>query len=367
MKLYNSTSWPKELALDVIWQYKAEGNGKPKLVAQVIVIYDGTLAECLKTIEPLTCFASSINIDSMKWWDVVVIEQGHGAITEGVVSAVTGLMCESRELLDKYDPWPRGKSHLLWVHIGEETAKIVPKDTAFPWRNGTYVCYFKMQWTRGDITSKMIDFVGKVKKALVPHTIEGKAAYVNFVDRTIQNWQEAYYGGNYPRLQQVKKDWDPDNFFKFEQSVELPGVKSSQTPTGGDRGNNAEGTGITWNRYSLPQPDKIWNMEEPSRQKVARAIRDQVALGLTPSTSSTRPIPHSRAHVICSRGQTLIRSQRRIKQVPVRIGTKTCSRYTTRACYARPPVFLCFTRYCSTPVDHALTLPPSVPGILWHT
>ncbi|CAE6522313.1 unnamed protein product [Rhizoctonia solani] len=295
MKVYNSTQWPKELALDVIWQYK--GSEKPgeahNLVAQVLVIYDGTLSECLKVIESLTRFAFNVHIDTMKWWDVVVIEQGHepkcptyyshyasmvfgqGAMTEEVVSDITKLMHKARHILDGHNSL--GKPHLLWVHIGEETAKIAAEDTAFIWRDGVYVCYFKMQWTRGDIACEMIEFVDEVKKVLARHTIQGKAAYVNFMDSTIKNWQEAYYGDNYPRLQQIKKEWDPNNFFKFEQSIELPGVKGSQAVIGENLGSAAKQEGTNWGQYSLPDPDKIWNMEEPSEEKVLRAIQEQIA------------------------------------------------------------------------------------------
>ncbi|CAE6420095.1 unnamed protein product, partial [Rhizoctonia solani] len=230
MKVYNSKKWPDRLALDVIWQYKPKGLHNEKIfVAEVIVIYDGTLEECLEVIAPLIHFAVEINISSMKWWDVIVIEQGEtkcptditfyshwaslifgqGSMTETVVSDITKLMDESHDLLHRHDP--SGMSHLLWVHIGEETAKVGAKDTAFFWRDGVYVCYFKIQWTRcgSDIKDRMFKFVDEVKAKLARHTIQGQAAYVNFVDETISNWQEAYYGDNYPRLQQIKKEWDP--------------------------------------------------------------------------------------------------------------------------------------------------------------
>lgn len=35
-------------------------------------------------------------------------------------------------------------------------------------------------------------------------------------------WPTLYWGENYPRLQQVKKHWDPTDFFRHSQSVQLP-------------------------------------------------------------------------------------------------------------------------------------------------
>ena len=34
-----------------------------------------------------------------------------------------------------------------------------------------------------------------------------------------RDWENVYYGDNYLRLQQIKRQYDPDDVFNFEQSI----------------------------------------------------------------------------------------------------------------------------------------------------
>ncbi len=44
-------------------------------------------------------------------------------------------------------------------------------------------------------------------------------AYFNYTDPSLKNWQTAYYGSNYRRLQAIRRAVDPHHYFNFPQAI----------------------------------------------------------------------------------------------------------------------------------------------------
>ena len=62
-----------------------------------------------------------------------------------------------------------------------------------------------------------IDWARAFFKASAPYASAG--AYVNFMTEEEDNRVAAAYGSNYDRLVQLKKRYDPENVFHFNQNI----------------------------------------------------------------------------------------------------------------------------------------------------
>ena len=61
-----------------------------------------------------------------------------------------------------------------------------------------------------------------VTRAMAPirSLVPDAGAYVSEADYFQHGWQRAYWGGNYARLQRIKRRYDPQNLFRGHQTVE---------------------------------------------------------------------------------------------------------------------------------------------------
>ncbi|KAG0208786.1 hypothetical protein BGX33_006026 [Mortierella sp. NVP41] len=118
----------------------------------------------------------------------------------------------------------------LWGGAVQDTAVDA---TSFIHRNAHTVFEFVVEWDQSakpkpgkadcnDCLKWMNDmyaeFLADYKKAGYEGAIRG---YQNYIDIEIPNWMDAYYGSAMPRLKKTKAAVDPNNVFRFPQSIPL--------------------------------------------------------------------------------------------------------------------------------------------------
>jgi FAD/FMN-containing dehydrogenase len=110
-----------------------------------------------------------------------------------------------------------GSGALLFDSYGGAINRVAPHATAFIHRNAIcaiqYLAYFPDQGAQHEA----LQWIDSAWRKLKPHV--SPTAYQGYIDPSLRNWQAAYYGSSYPRLQAVKKRYDPDFRFKFAQAI----------------------------------------------------------------------------------------------------------------------------------------------------
>ena len=96
-----------------------------------------------------------------------------------------------------------------------------PEATSFAYRHAASLVQYQSRWNVGApaaVAAANIEWLEGFHAAMAKWN---QGAYVNYPDPTLHDYAEQYYGANLPRLQKVKRAYDPHNFFRFAQSIPL--------------------------------------------------------------------------------------------------------------------------------------------------
>jgi len=89
--------------------------------------------------------------------------------------------------------------------------------SCFPHRACSYFSELQTYWYMPGQEKRLLEKFELVQQVFTGNGI--KAQYRNYPDINFANWPELYYGNNYKRLQAIKAQYDPDNLFRYEQSL----------------------------------------------------------------------------------------------------------------------------------------------------
>jgi len=113
---------------------------------------------------------------------------------------------------------PTEPSMIQFLPGGGLPSRVDPQATAAYPRKAKFVVQYNAYWNAPEDGAKNIAWIEGFRNALLPYT---RGAYVNYNDGTLVDYLEEYYGPNLPRLVAVKKQYDPNNVFRFEQSIPI--------------------------------------------------------------------------------------------------------------------------------------------------
>lgn len=138
---------------------------------------------------------------------------------------------EAGSLLDAWDPALDRERYLLCIAVGGAANRVDPAETAYPHRSAQFLTGYQFACRdpepTPDTAAQLTAWADRSAAALAPLAC---GSYINFPSsRVTPGWEKDYFGANHDRLCQVKKAYDPENFFQHGQSV---AGRSSTTKAG---------------------------------------------------------------------------------------------------------------------------------------
>jgi FAD/FMN-containing dehydrogenase len=98
--------------------------------------------------------------------------------------------------------------------------RVAASATAFAHRNALFSAQYSGNWNPDDPASVVAaNHSWLINTWQSMRSYASGAAYQNYIDPELTDWQQAYYGINLPRLQHIKAAYDPNNLFHFAQSI----------------------------------------------------------------------------------------------------------------------------------------------------
>jgi FAD/FMN-containing dehydrogenase len=91
--------------------------------------------------------------------------------------------------------------------------------SAYPHRAYPYLGELQTYYDKKTQEDRLVNAFQDIQQIFTDNGIDRH--YRNYPDINFENWQTAYYGENYSRLQEVKRQFDNDNVIRHEQSITI--------------------------------------------------------------------------------------------------------------------------------------------------
>ena len=246
-------SWAPH-APDQLWSNlhlaAAPGGSIPSI--QVGGTYIGSVSEAAAQLEKLYAAVgsdpSSPFLESTTWLHAMLVEAGCASLTvnechlptqnaQGQLSRASesaksdfftkplnshgiGTLLTGVENFQQVGGAPGGSGGIAFDALGGAVNRVAPGATAFVHRDALFDAQYTTTWPVGSASAAVARqhaWQQSFWQSMRPYA--SGQAYQNYVDPSLTNWRQAYYGANYTRLTQVKAAYDPHRVFSFPQAV----------------------------------------------------------------------------------------------------------------------------------------------------
>jgi hypothetical protein len=122
-------------------------------------------------------------------------------------------------LTDSMTTAPSPTSLLVWTHMGGQIEAHPRESSSFWHRDARFLWQVKAIYSAVDQMVENVNWAYRLGENMKPFD---QGAYCNYIDPLLADWQREYYGGFYDRLVEIKREVDPNDRFRFQQSIGSP-------------------------------------------------------------------------------------------------------------------------------------------------
>jgi FAD/FMN-containing dehydrogenase len=199
-------------------------DGSGAKVAALVTCHCGPPADAERAVKPLKQFGPPVldAVAPMSYSQLNTMLDANypkGALNYWKSNFLTDLSDAAIEtMIGCFARCPAPMGQLLLEHIHGAATRISASATAFPHRKQGYNFLVLAQWMQPSGTRACIAWARETYERMQPFFASGR--YVNYLDDDeVGDPVAAAYGANYRRLQQIKAQYDPKNFFRMNQNI----------------------------------------------------------------------------------------------------------------------------------------------------
>jgi hypothetical protein len=215
--------------------YPDQAGAKPRreqILVTTLGQFWGTKEQALEALAPALSLLKPISADirQMPYWqarDYLMTDDPNGMYdlrSSYVAESMTEQGLET--ILEWMMKWPGGsllpENMGILFAIGGQVRSVKTDATAYVHRNANYIFEMECSWSPIDSPtmvraqqSWLAEYFLAMQAFVLPQS------YVNFPNRELPHWASAYYGNNLARLSKIKRKYDPQQIFKFAQSIPI--------------------------------------------------------------------------------------------------------------------------------------------------
>ena len=120
-------------------------------------------------------------------------------------------------VIDLYRDSPSTDNFIGLEAYGGAINAVAPNATAFWHRRASLDVFLFSFWLHETQRDEAEVYLREFDRVLKP--LANGHSYQNYPNRANEDFGRLYFGGNLPRLLKVKKEYDPENFFTFQQGL----------------------------------------------------------------------------------------------------------------------------------------------------